>query len=199
MEGESCLFEIVTKGRSGYWILSFKENPTDLKEDQHFKRRHLLLGEVYKMCQTVVSLPLCSAELVLYPTWGDAHMHAADKQMLRCASQRRGLRTVHRCWTWRKWWRSQDSQAVSQKACWVCSPRLGDHLNYLWEKWEESIARRGGSWGNWVRDSHIPLTATDPLVGSRLNMMHMPCAMYGSMLCSLFAIVGCHIVSFQIH
>lgn len=66
----SCLFEVVREGRRGDWILSFKENPTDLREDQHLKRRHLLLGEVHKVCQTAASLPLCSTELFLYPAWG---------------------------------------------------------------------------------------------------------------------------------
>lgn len=113
--------------------MSFKKNPADLKEDQHLKMRHLLLGQVYKVCQTVASLPLCSTELFLYPAHAhrrqtDAKVHVARERVtdtdLRLTVNRGAGRTLL----------GLLAEAVGASGC-----------NYLWEKWEESSRRCGGS------------------------------------------------------
>lgn len=110
--------------------MSFKKNPTDIKEDQHLKTRHLLLGEVYKVCQTVAPLPLCSTELFLYPAHArrrqtDAEVRVAREQLTVTDL---GL-TVNR-------------GASRTLLALLAEPVGASGRNYLWEKWEESSARR---------------------------------------------------------
>lgn len=155
--GEAVTVWSRKKGRSGDWILSFKKNPTNLKEDQHLKMRHLQLGEVYRVCQTVAALPLCSTELFLYPAHArrrqtDAKVHIARERVtdtdLRFTVNRGAGRTLLGLLT----------EAVGASG-----------HNYLWEKWEESWARHGGSWGNCDCDSHILLSHWSTLgISSRI-------------------------------
>lgn len=115
--------------------------------------RHLLLGEVRKVCQTVASFPLCSTELFLHPAHArrrqtDAKVHVARE---RLTVTDLGL-TVNR-------------GASSRALLGLLAEAAGaSRRNYLWEKWEESSARRGGSWGNCDCDFHILLSHWSTLV-----------------------------------
>lgn len=83
-------------------------------------------------------------------------MHAADKQMLRCTSRGRGLRT-----------QILDLQSIEEQAglsdchSGLCSLTLGDSRNYLWEEWEESSADVEGAEGI---QTVIPTFRSQPLI-----------------------------------
>lgn len=105
--------------------------------------RHLLLGEVYKVCQTVAWLPLRSAELFVYPAHArrrqtDAKVHVTRERVtdtdLRLTVNGGAGRTL--------------PGLLAEAA------GASGHI-YLWE---ESSARRGGSRGTWDCDSHVLLS-----------------------------------------
>lgn len=149
-------FQVVRKAGAGPEFRLFRKIRRTWK-----KIRHLLLGEVYKVCQTVASLPLRSTELFVYPEHArrrqtDAKVHGARERVtdtdLRLTVNGGAGRTLL----------GLLAEAVG------ASGRI-----YLWE---ESSARHGEGRGNCDCDSHVLLSRRSTSMCFLPNMMQMPYA-----------------------
>lgn len=159
------------KGRSGDRVLSFKKNPSDLKENRTWNEA----SPAGRSTQSV-SDEQCRSLCVLLNCF--CTLHACTPQTSRCWGARHqgdGFQT--------RLFRRTVNRGAGRTLLGLCGVHRS--ANYLWEKWEGSSARRRGCWGNCDCDSHILLSHWSTLVYFIPNAMQMPYAIYGSrFICS---------------